>query len=271
MKQKMHTIYFVSDAHFGVDIKAEEQRRRRFYDFLEHVRATGQALYIVGDLFDFWFEYRTVIPKHAYPILRRLSDLVASEVELHYFAGNHDLWLGDFIRDQVGAQVHRDALAVELQGLKLYVVHGDGLAKSDRGYRLIKRVFRNRLNIFLFGWLHPDVGIPLARALSVKSRQKGENRRELEYIDFARTKFDEGYDAVIMGHTHLPRLEEIGGHFYVNLGDWMEHFTYGVLEEGSLRLQSWPDSPAHQDEAASAEDLSLADGAAEGNRSWRDR
>lgn len=261
----MELIYFFSDAHFGADVEKEAERRQRFYEFLDQVAVTGKALYIIGDLFDFWFEYGTVIPKHAYPILHRLSRLIEQGVELHYFAGNHDLWLGEFIRHELGADVHDGPLSINLHGLRFYLVHGDGLAPSDWSYRLMKRVFRNRVNIVLFRWLHPDLGVPLARALSKKSRAKGENRREAEYIDFARRKLAEGYDAVVMGHTHLPRQDRFDEGIYINLGDWMDHFTYAVLRDGVLSLRWWMDDlSAARDEKQIGKEI--PDRSLEGNR-----
>lgn len=239
----MKNTYFISDAHIGTPEKElEALKEQKLLSFLEHVGENGQRLFIVGDLFDFWFEYKTVIPRGYTSILYSLWRLKNIGVELHYLAGNHDFWMQDYLPKELGIRLHFDELDYTINGKRFYILHGDGLARNDRGYRMMKRIFRNRTNIFLYSLLHPNVGIPLAKWVSSLSRQH--NRKVLpqsddEYIKLAQQKFDEGYDYTIFGHLHSPRYEQFSGKIYINLGDWIRHFSYAVYDGNEIKLLNW--------------------------------
>jgi UDP-2,3-diacylglucosamine hydrolase len=236
--------YFFSDAHLGTDSpQVEAPRERRLHEFLKALPGRATSLYIVGDLFDFWFEYRTAIPRRPFETLCALRRVRAAGIEVTYLAGNHDFWLGRFLHDELGIRTASGPLALELQGRRVWLHHGDGLARGDLGYRVLKKVLRNPLSIALYGLLHPDLGIPLAGWVSRLSRRSREGRRiDPEWLrhQIADPRFAEGHDAVVIGHFHdVVEHRENGREFFV-LGDWIDRFTYLVLEGGRFRLETWP-------------------------------
>jgi UDP-2,3-diacylglucosamine hydrolase len=235
--------YFLSDAHLGIGTSEVEKRKEReLIRFLDAVQSDGTHLFILGDLFDFWFEYRTVVPKGYHRLLAKLSELVEKGIEIDYVAGNHDFWLGDFFGKEIGMRVHTEPFSTALGTAKFLLHHGDGLANNDLGYKILKKILRNRLNVRLYSWLHPDLGVPLARLSSRKSRNHTSQKHYGE-VDgmrkFASQKIAEGFQYVIMGHNHKPVSEKIQGGTYVNLGDWISHFTYGIYDGESFRLLEW--------------------------------
>ena len=239
----MSRIFFISDAHLGLEDEEKEIHRvDLLLKFFDHVSSCGHRLYIVGDLFDFWFEYRYVIPRRYFRIVCSLKELVEQGVRVEYITGNHDFWMEDFFEHELGIPVHHQPLNMEYGGKRFYVAHGDGLAKSDVGYRFLKKILRNRFNIHLYRLLHPDTGFRLALFFSHLSRNHREvTNRDEEYTEYARARFAEGFDSVVLAHTHRPYEVHENGHTYVNIGDWMHHYSYGRLEEGRLSLEYWPE------------------------------
>lgn len=236
----MKKIYFISDVHLGAHRpEVEKIKVDHLISFLTKIQSRARILYIVGDLYDYWFEYRQAVPKVNLRILFKLNQLVDSGVEVIYFTGNHDLWLGSYLENQLGVRICREPSIVEHNSLKLFIAHGDGLIKSDRRARLLNRIFRNRANVFMYRWVHPDLGLPLMKLVAKRSRQKGENPYDQEYRDFAKSKIDEGFDGVILGHTHKPLFERLNSKYYVNLGDWIKYFTYLELTGTKLELKNW--------------------------------
>jgi UDP-2,3-diacylglucosamine hydrolase len=238
------TYFFFSDAHLGAPNRDDEAlRQRRVIEFLDHVKTHGAGLFIVGDLFDFWFEYRHAIPNRHFAVLAKLYELCATGVTIDYVAGNHDLWLGSFLRHEVGLTIHESHVIRQLCGYHCYIIHGDGVAQNDGGYRLLKRIFKNPVNIFLYRWVHPDLGIPLAKLASHTSRSVKDNPNtwERDYRHYAEAQFAKGHDLVVMGHTHKPLFETIGRKAFINLGDWMDYFTYCQLDEQGPQLLRWPE------------------------------
>ena len=239
----MEKIYFISDLHIGAGSTIEEQNKlTQFFSFLAYIRHADNKLFIVGDLFDLWFEYKHVIPKNYHQTLFQLSKLIECGVEVHFLPGNHDFWILDFFQEQMGIIVHSDYLGIELQSKQLFLSHGDGISAMDKGYRLLKKIFHSPINIALYRWLHPDLGVPLAQFSSQSSRQHSANKTlndENDYIQFALNKFKRGFDCVIIGHSHIPFLKIFDGKFFMNLGDWIRHFSYGMLSNGKLTLNYW--------------------------------
>ena len=243
MTQNKNKIYFISDAHLGRESTSQEnQKEQKLLAFLSQIEAECETLYILGDLFDFWFEYKNLIPKQFASVLFALKKLKDSGSQVIYLAGNHDFWLGDFLPQQLGIAVYPDFLEVSHQGKRLFLTHGEGLAKKDIGYRILKKILRNRVNIWLYRQLPTDFSYWLAKKVSHSSgnynREKDLTFLE-EYKKFAKEKIASGFDFVIMGHIHQPIKEKIDKGFYVNVGDWMKNFSYGVLEKGELRLESF--------------------------------
>ncbi len=239
----MNKAYFFSDVHLGMSSsKSERIKEKRLLAFLDHVAADADYVFIVGDLFDFWFEYRTVIPRGYTRVLSALHNLRELGKEMHYIAGNHDFWMRDYLSKELDIQVHFDALEIALGEKRFYIHHGDGIAKHDKGYRLLKRVFRNPVSIFLYSVIHPDLGIPLAKWVSNLSRNHTGRQGppdDRDYRELAQQQFLEGFDYVIFGHLHTPNLQTFGKKVYVNLGDWIEHFTYAVFDGQNMHLEKW--------------------------------
>jgi len=233
-------VYFFSDAHLGAvlipDAKEQEARLGRFLDM---VSANGRTLVLAGDLFDFWYEWKYVIPKQPFQVLCRIRRLVEQGIAVHYLAGNHDFRLRGFLESGVGMQIHSDALPASISGQPVFIYHGDGVLARDHGYRFLKKVLRNRAAQRVFSWLHPDMAMRLARGTSVTSRTiiKSDPNDDLEYLSRARALFAEGYRGVVMGHTHRPVEHTEDGCSYVNLGDWIIHYTFGLHDGSRLSLR----------------------------------
>lgn len=238
------TIVFMSDAHLGAESREREAAREgRLHDFLAHLPGRASELYVVGDLFDFWFEYRTAIPRRHFGTLAMLSRLRDAGIAITYLAGNHDFWLGRFLADELGVRTVADSVTVEAQGRRLWVHHGDGLVGGDLGYRVLKKVLRNRLSVGLYQTLHPDLGIPLAHLVSGwsrRSRGHGPLQPERLWREIAEPRFRDGFDGVLVGHFHHVHGERRDGRDFFVLGDWIDHFSYVELEDGRLQMKTWP-------------------------------
>jgi UDP-2,3-diacylglucosamine hydrolase len=234
-------VYFFSDAHLGeADREKEKTKIEKLYSFLDLVKIDGEKLFILGDLFDFWFEYKHAIPKEHLRVVFQLASLVESGKEVHYISGNHDFWLGEFLSREAGITIHRDYFETSEQGKKLFLIHGDGISPSDKGYRILKKILRNRVNIWLYQKLPADWGIPLAKKVSRSSRMHTSGREQKfvkDYEDYAAHKLSEGYDVVVIGHLHLPVLQKTDEGVYLNTGDFIEHFSYGRMDDGKITLE----------------------------------
>ncbi len=238
-------VVFIADAHLGLP-GGDPSRARRLESFLASLCGDVSHLYILGDLFDFWFEYRTVVPNTAPGVVSALRRLVVSGVKVVFLAGNHDYWSGPYLRDGIGMELHPDGLTVEHQGRRLYLHHGDGLYPDDHGYRLLKKVLRNRLIIALFRLIHPDLAACIARITSSTSRKylAPPPGRDEVYANLFRaiadTRLAEGFDAAVYGHSHVALAEKRAEGTLVLLGDWIARSTYAVLEHGVFTLHEWP-------------------------------
>ncbi len=240
-------MYLFSDAHLGAGSEsAENTKLDRIRQFFDLVQADGDRLVILGDLFDFWFEYRHAIPKDHHRVICWLSALIESGVSVDYVSGNHDFWMGSFFADEVGVNLHRDTLNTEYDGRRMHLTHGDGLARADGGYRFLKRVLRNRFNIWLYRKLPADWAIPLAKKVSGSSREYT-SKRDLSFVpdyeQYARTKLAEGFDVVAIGHLHIPSIQQFGEGTYVNTGDFIDSFSYAKIVKGVVTLEYMQDQP----------------------------
>ncbi|MBI3003793.1 MAG: UDP-2,3-diacylglucosamine diphosphatase [Ignavibacteriales bacterium] len=238
--------YFFSDAHLGLGSREEErEKEQRVVDFLSLVLQDAEQLFIVGDLFDFWFEYKSVVPKGYFRLFSKIAELRDAGVRVSFLAGNHDFWLKGYFRDELGMQVFLEPIERVIRGKRFLIHHGDGLLKNDTGYKILKSILRNRVNMFLFSLVHPDIAGAIARWSSRKSRQHTSKRplEEGDMIHHAGQKIGEGFDYVVMGHNHLPQFRKIGNGVYVNLGDWISENTYAVFDGKKLELKKWSPRP----------------------------
>ncbi len=245
-------IYFVSDFHLGVPNPASSLvRERKFTAWLDMARKDAAEIYLMGDLFDFWFEYRTAIPKGYSRLFGKFAELADDGIPVHLFRGNHDMWAFDYLNQELGITLHRDPEFATFSGKKFYLAHGDGLGPGDHGYKLIKKVFANRFNQWLFRQLHPDAGIRLALFWSRKSRYAN-LERELSDSDINLRLIRErlavhseeilraapDLDYLVYGHYHYPLIMPVGDHaLQVVLGDWITHFTYAVFNGEGMELK----------------------------------
>jgi UDP-2,3-diacylglucosamine hydrolase len=235
---------FVSDIHLGGSPEpAEAVKRERFFALLDRVEREQGSLYVLGDLFDFWFEYRWVVPRTALSVLSRLDALARAGSPVRFLAGNHDFWLADFLRRETAIEVLDDGARVEAQGRSIFLFHGDGRGPGDLGYKILKRVIRNPAAIGFFRWVHPDLGIPFALWTSGTSRHyTAEKHVDVEslYRHVGVPALGEGADAVLIGHHHVARhLKRPEGEMLF-LGDWFRQYTCARLSEGRLQLLRWP-------------------------------
>ena len=237
------TAFFLSDAHLGAESKERESARETLlHAFLDSLPGRAGALYVVGDLLDFWFEYRTSIPRRHFATLCALQRVRNAGIPITYLGGNHDFWLGSFLADELGIRLHDGALTLATQGRRLWIHHGDGLVGGDIGYKALKILLRNPAAIAMYRMLHPDLGIPLAARVSRQSRHSRDQRKldgERLIREIAEPRFAEGYDGVLVGHFHHAFEHHDRGRDFFVLGDWIERFTYVVLEGGTLKLERW--------------------------------
>jgi UDP-2,3-diacylglucosamine hydrolase len=235
--------YVLSDLHLGI---APPEVEPRFLRFLDHVRETRGALVINGDLFDFWFEWRTVIPRGSFRVLAALARLRDAGCPVSWVAGNHDCWGGAVLREDVGVDFVVGALRMELAGWRACVEHGDGLrVVEDRKYRRLRTVLRHPLSVRLFRLLHPDWGTRLATGSSHASRHHGahDEGSGLRLIALERLAADPTLDLVVFGHSHDAVLERApGGGVYANAGSWLDAPTYLRLTPDAIELRRWDDS-----------------------------
>jgi UDP-2,3-diacylglucosamine hydrolase len=243
-------IYFLSDFHLGApDHATSLVREKNIVRFLEEVRKDAAIIFIVGDLFDFWYEYRTVVPKGYTRILGKMAEITDSGIPIHFFTGNHDMWMSGYFEQELNIPVYHEPKAFEWNGKKFLIGHGDGLGPGDHGYKFMKKIFRNRFCQWLFGILPPAIGVGLANYLSRRSRAVtgqidelflGEDKEWL--IIYCKEVLEKQYfDFFIFGHRHLPIDFALcdknnGTSRYINLGDWIRYNTYAVFDGTDLSL-----------------------------------
>ena len=239
-------VYFFSDVHLGLGTReSDRERERELLRFLSAIAHDCERLVIVGDLFDYWFEYSTVIPKNYFRILTALSDFRERGIIIDYVMGNHDFGHQDFFEKELNIPIHHNDITLILNGKKFYIAHGDGKAYNDTGYLILRAILRNKISQKLFRWIHPDVGIWLASGSSHASRiytdEKDYSKRD-GLQDFAEKKITEGYDYVIMGHRHHASVLNFGNGMYINLGHWLaQPATFARFDGEKLELLTTED------------------------------
>lgn len=240
-------IYFLSDFHLGAPDYANSLiREKKIVSFLDGVKSNAAAIFIVGDMFDFWFEYKHVTPKGYVRLFGKLAEITDQGIPVHFFVGNHDMWMRNYFQEELNIVVYFEPKTFEWNNKKFYLGHGDGLGPDDHGYKFLKKVFRNKFCQALFGMLHPSWGIGLANFFSQKSRKKtgkadevflGEDKEWL-IIHSRQMLAREHFDYFIYGHRHLPMdIKLTDRSHYINLGDWIKYYTYAEFDGYETQLK----------------------------------
>jgi UDP-2,3-diacylglucosamine hydrolase len=239
-------IYFASDFHLGAPNYEESRiREDRIVRWLASIQASASEIYLVGDLFDFWFEYKKAIPKGFVRLQGKIAEICDSGISVHVFIGNHDMWMFDYLPQELGVIMHREPISKSFNGKQFLIGHGDGMGPGDNGYKFIKKVFANPICQWLFARLHPNLGIGMANYWSGLSRKanRGEEEKYLgddneflvQYCKDHLTK--EHVDYFIFGHRHLPLNMTVGkGSSYVNLGEWINYNSFGIWNGEEMKL-----------------------------------
>jgi UDP-2,3-diacylglucosamine hydrolase len=240
------SVYFASDFHLGVpDLRSSRAREQKIVRWLDHVAPTASALFLVGDIFDFWFEYRYTVPKGFVRLLGKLAELSDAGLPILFFTGNHDMWMFGYFVEELNVKIYRSPQAFRLGDKTFLVGHGDGLGPGDRRYKVIKQVFRSPAAQWLFARLHPNLGMGIARTWSRSSRLANDKKGEDKFLGegewlwtYCReVEAQRHHDYYVFGHRHLPLDLPVGDAArYVNLGEWVHHCTYAKFDGSGLSL-----------------------------------
>jgi len=252
-------IYFASDLHLGFPDPEESLIREKiFVRWLDEIKQDAGELYLLGDIFDFWFEYKRAVPRGYTRLLGKIAEFTDSGIPVHFFTGNHDIWVFGYLEKEVGVILHKEPYIMEYNGKKFYLAHGDGLGPYDTGFKFIRKIFHSPFFQWLFARIHPNAGIGIAHYWSLKSRRR-KARRTGEYefrgedgewlITFSKDLLKkEHYDYMIFGHRHVPidfKLSEKSRH--INLGDWIFNFSYAVFNGEDVELKKYETGMSRED------------------------
>ena len=233
--------YFAADVHLGLPPEnASRERERRFVNWLDSIKHDATQIFLLGDIFDFWFEYKKVVPKGFVRTLAKIAELTDSGIPVHLFAGNHDLWMRDYLPAETGAIVHLEHYAVNLDGRHLYLAHGDNLDEDNKTHQILRAIFTNRVLHRFYSGIHPFFGLTFAHAWSKSNRAKHQQISDEQFerlYGYARRKAENGnFDGVIIGHIHSPKLIEANGFEFLALPDWFSGGGGASLDNGKLTL-----------------------------------
>lgn len=241
-------IYFISDIHLGLyPPEKSAERERLLVNWLDTIKDDATELYLLGDIFDFWHEYKQVVPRGFTRFLGKVAELADRGIKLHYFTGNHDVWVYDYLPVEIGLKLYRNHITRELNGKWFYIGHGDGIGTGDDGYKLMKWGFSNKILQWLFARIHPNASMAFGKRWSKSSRYakgivadpyRGDDQ-EIQVIFARATLVKEHFDYFIFGHRHIPFDVKVGiNSRVINLGDWINNFTYAVWDGDELSLRS---------------------------------
>ncbi|MES3016941.1 MAG: UDP-2,3-diacylglucosamine diphosphatase [Bacteroidota bacterium] len=238
-------IYFASDFHLGVPTHTSSREREdRIVRWLDLIKGDASEIFLMGDIFDFWFEYATVIPRGFIRFQGKLAELSDSGIKITFFKGNHDMWMFDYFGEEMGIDIISDELLLERNGKKFYLHHGDGLGPGDKMYKILKKIFRSRTCQWLFARLHPNLGVGIAQKWSRSSRAQNAKLEVFEdaehewlYTHSRELLQKNFYDFLIFGHRHLPLDLTLGQSRYINLGEWLSFNSYAVFDGENLELK----------------------------------
>jgi len=243
-----HKIYFASDFHLGApNAEKSLEREKKIVKWLDEVSKDATEIYLLGDIFDFWFEYKHSIPKGFVRLQGKIAELTDKGIPVTIFTGNHDMWIFDYIPKELGVKLYRKPITREYNGKKMMIGHGDGLGPGDHGYKFIKKVFANKLCQWGFARIHPNIGLGIANYWSTKSRQKTGNHDEIfhgaenEWLAIYCKEYlekEQHIDYFIFGHRHLPLDLKVGDNSrYINLGEWIKYNSYAVFDGNKVELK----------------------------------
>ena len=243
-------IYFISDSHLGIpDYKSSLKREILLVKFLNEIKDDAQEIYLMGDIFDFWFEYKYVVPKGYVRLLGKLAELTDAGITVNFFTGNHDMWIRNYFKDELNLRIYKKPIVCDYNDKTFFIAHGDGLGKGDQGYKFLKKIFSNGLCKWLFARLHPDFAFAIALLFSRRSRLArgnsdsiflGQDKERLILYAEACVK-DNKIDFFIFGHRHLPLDMELSNKSrYINIGDWYSNFSYVVFDGSEVSLKKYP-------------------------------
>jgi UDP-2,3-diacylglucosamine hydrolase len=239
-------LYFASDIHLGApSYTASREREDRVVRWLDMIKHDAAEIFLVGDVFDFWFEYATVVPKGYVRFLGKLAELSDSGIKIYFFKGNHDMWMFDYLKQEIGVAIISDELAIERGGKKFYLHHGDGLGPGDAKYKFLKKIFRSKVCQWLFARIHPNFGVGIANKWSRRSRKIGGKTEHLRHYEnewLVSHSNDQlkntHYDYMVYGHRHVPMDMPLNDHSrYINLGDWLNFNSYAVFDGRDMELK----------------------------------
>ena len=241
-------IYFASDFHLGIPTYEKSlEREKRIVSWLDKIEKDAEEIYLLGDVFDFWFEYKTVVPRGYVRLLGKLASITDRGIPVHYFTGNHDMWTFDYLQHELNVKIYREPIEASYNGKTFYIGHGDGLGPGDHGYKFIKKIFASKVCQWLFARLHPNFGIGVANYFSRKSRVAtgtvdekflGEEKEWL-VIHSKEILEQKHYDYLVFGHRHLPLDIPINRKSrYINLGDWIRYNSYAAFDGTEMKLLS---------------------------------
>lgn len=244
---KPKNTYFLSDAHLGIpDYHSSLKREKILVSWLEQVAPQAKAIYLLGDIFDFWFEYKKVVPKGYVRLMGAIAKITDQGTPVHFFPGNHDLWVKDYFSIELGMKIHPEPVVKEISGKRFFIAHGDGLGKGDKGYKLLKKIFTCKLCKWLFAQIHPDLATRIAGAFSKKSRMANAKNDEKYLgpdkevlVQFAKKMLEKDQiDFFVFGHRHLPLEIELNQNTTLfNLGEWYNLFSYGVFDGNQFQIE----------------------------------
>ena len=234
-------IYFASDFHLGSpNQKESREREKKICEWLSSIENEAKEIYLVGDIFDFWFEYKRVIPKGFERLKGKLANLADNGVEIHFFPGNHDLWTFGYLQEELGLIIHKEPLIKTINNQVFYITHGDGLGRGGSKYKFLKSIFSSQICQWMFSKIHPNLGVKIAHLWSKKSRKKGgqidKEKLRSNLLDYSKKILaNKNINYFIFGHIHDPiEIELSPSAKYINLGDWINHFSYLEFQENNL-------------------------------------
>lgn len=241
-------IYFISDVHLGAKALTNNRERELLLaQWLDEIKPNVAELYLMGDIFDFWYEYKKVAPRGFTRILGRIADITDSGIPVHLFAGNHDLWLKEYLTEEIGVTIHHEQMVKEIRGKKFFLAHGDGLDATDKGYLFLKKIFTNKFMKWMFSRIHPNFAFYLAHKWSSHSRLSKSDYQDNFIVnqdgmykfaaDFLKTN---PIDYFVMGHRHRMVNEKMEGNAnFILLGDWIGSFSYGIFDGEKFELKKY--------------------------------